>query len=250
MTGLQTREFTIPTADGAMGAFAAAPEGAGPFPVVIIYMDAPGIREELRGFARRIAARGYYCLLPDLYYRGGRVRFDLSQRDEAMTARIFEHMRSLNNALIVRDTEGMLAALADEPLARDGHLGCIGYCMSGQYVLTVCGTFPERFAAGVSCYGVGIVTDRPDSPHLLVDKVRGEMFFAFAERDAYVADEEIATLRSAAAEHGLAGSIAVYPGTEHGFCFPERAGLYHEASAEDVWRETFALFDRRLSAKA
>lgn len=242
---MDEKHVEIKTDDGVMETFVARPLGAGPLPVVIIYMDAPGIREELRNFARRIAGQGYHCLLPDLYYRGGRVRFDLNQRDEAMIAEIFKNMRSLNNALVLQDTAALLRALEGDESAT-GARACIGYCMSGQYVLSVAGTYPEDFAAAVSCYGVGIVTDKPDSPHLLADKVKGELFFAFAENDEYVDDSEIETLKATLSEHKVASQVKIYQGTQHGFCFPERAAMYVESAAEDVWRISFELFDRQL----
>jgi carboxymethylenebutenolidase len=231
-----------------MSTFVARPDGEGPFPVVFIYMDAPGIREELRDFARRVARQGYYCALPDLYYRRGRVRYDLQKMDEAMRAEMFGHMRSLNNGLVMRDTDALLHAVADDPAAADGPKGCIGYCMSGQYVVSAAGTYPEHFAAAVSCYGVGIVTGESDSPHLLAPSVTGELFLAFAERDEYVPDSAIETLRKTLAEQDVAHRIEIYPGTEHGFCFPERTPVYAEAAAEDVWTRTFSLFARRLQS--
>jgi hypothetical protein len=69
---------------------------------------------------------------------------------------------------------------------RPGGIGCIGYCMSGRYVTTVAARFPNRFAASASLYGVGIVTDAEDSPHLLIDRIKGEMYFGFAETDEHV----------------------------------------------------------------
>ncbi len=173
----------IQTDDGVMETFVAYPKEGGPSPVVVLYMDAPGIREELYGFARRIAAQGYYCLLPDLYYRAGRIRFDLSTMTAEDGREMFAQMRSLSNAKIISDTEGLLAALKSESLAADGPKGCLGYCMSGQYIMSVAGTFPDDFRASISCYGVGIVSDQPDTPHRLAGKVQGEMFFAFAETD-------------------------------------------------------------------
>ena len=240
------KTLQIETRDGVMETFLAHPDGEAPVPAVVLYMDAPGIREELRNFARRIAAEGYCCLLPDLYYRKGRIRFDLRTMTEAEGREMFAHMRSLSNPLVVSDTRALLAALEREPLAAEGPMGCIGYCMSGQYVMSVAGTFPEHFRASVSCYGVGIVTSEPDSPHLLASKVEGEMFFAFAEEDEYVPEDVIPTLRKALEEHAVTHEILVYPGTHHGFCFPERVGAYHEEAAEDVWRRTFEVFRRQL----
>ena len=238
--------FQIRTADGEMETFLAHPDGETAAPVVVIYMDAPGIREELYGFARRIAAEGYCCLLPDLYYRAGRVRYDLSTMTADQGREMFGHMRSLSNALVISDTEALLATLDNEPLAADGPKGCIGYCMSGQYIMSVAGTFPDDFRASISCYGVGIVSEKPDTPHRLAGKVQGEMFFAFAETDEYVADDVIPTLSKKLVEESVVHEIETYPGTHHGFCFPERGAPYNEAAAEDVWRRTFEMFTRQL----
>ncbi len=236
----------VETADGVMETFLAHPGVDAALPVVVLYMDAPGIREELNAFARRIATEGYCCVLPDLYYRAGRIRFDLDHMTAEQGREMFGHMRSLSNALVLSDTKGLLAALEDEPLAAAGPKGCIGYCMSGQYIMSVAGTYPEHFRASVSCYGVGIVSKKPDTPHRLADKVQGEMFFAFAEKDEYVPDGVVPELRAALEANDVAFEIETYPGTDHGFCFPERRGAYHEEAAEDVWRRSFALFDRQL----
>lgn len=236
----------IETPDGEMETFIAQPEGDGPFPVVVIYMDAPAIREELYDFARRIAGQGYYCALPDLYYRRGRIRFDVAQMTEDDRKEMFLHMRSLSNAKVISDTEALLGVLAKEPAAADGAKGCIGYCMSGQFIMSVAGTFPEHFRASISCYGVGIVTENDDSPHRLVPKLEGEIFFAFAEKDEYVPNVVIETLAAALKEHGVEHQLETYPDTEHGFCFPQRTWCYAEAAAEDVWKRTFEMFSRQL----
>ena len=242
------KHLQVRTAEGVMETFLAHPDDEVRMPVVVLYMDAPGIREELYGFARRIAAQGYCCLLPDLYYRHGRVRMDLNEMTAEQRREMFSHMRSLNNALVLADTEALLEALKSESLAARGPMGCIGYCMSGQYIMSVAGTFPEHFRASVSCYGVGIVSRKPDAPHLLAPNVRGEMSFAFAEKDEYVPDDVIPTLRETLDKHSVRYEIETYSGTEHGFCFPERGGAYNESAAEDVWRRSFELFERQLKS--
>lgn len=239
--------FEIETEDGRMESFGVRPEGSGAFPAVILYMDAPGIREELRDFCRRIAARGYYALLPDLYYRLGRIRFDRASMRAAGREKMFEAMRSLDNALVMRDTAAMLEFLRGEPAVRPGGVGCIGYCMSGQYVVSAAGTYPDAFAAAASLYGVGIVTKRADSPHLLADRIRGELYLGFAEVDEHVPEHVIPELESALAKYDVPHRIEVFPDTRHGFCFPERPGIYVEPAAEQVWNRVFDLYARRLS---
>jgi len=237
---------SIETADGEMETFVAQPDGEGANPVVVVYMDAPAIREELYDFARRIAAQGYYAILPDLYYRRGRVRYDVARMTVADREEMFGHMHSLTNALVIEDTRSLLVFLESDPAAAPGPKGCVGYCMSGQFVMSVAGTFPEDFRASVSCYGVGIVTEKPDSPHRLAPNVRGEIFFAFAEKDEYVPNGVIDRLRATLEDSDVEHQIDIYAGTEHGFCFPQRSWCYAEDAAEDVWRRSFDLWDRQL----
>ena len=116
----------------------------------------------------------YFCLLPDMYYRIGTLRFDFVRRAEGMRPTMFAAMNSLTNALVTEDTAAWLGFLDAQDKVRPGGIGCIGYCMSGRYVTTVAARFPNRFAASASLYGVGIVTNAEDSPHLLIDRIKGE----------------------------------------------------------------------------
>lgn len=236
----------VTTPDGRMNCFAAHPDEGGPFPAVILYMDAPGIREELRDFARRIAADGYFCLLPDMYYRMGQLRFDFSMdRDNAFKL-VMATMATLSTERVMRDTAGMIDYLDGHQAVR-GPYGCVGYCMSGQYVVAAAGTYPEKIVATASLYGVGIVTDKPDSPHLLAERIRGELYLGFAETDPWVSDDVIPTLTRALEDHDVAYECEIHPDTEHGFCFPQRPA-YVKDRAEIAWRKMMAMFDRRLKA--
>lgn len=240
------RELTVITKYGAMPAFAACPDGAGPFPPVIFYMDAPGIREELRNMARRIAARGYFCLLPDLYYRLGHLRFDIPRRNDAMSVVIRGAMTSLTDAQIVEDTAGMIALLDAQDRVKPGPIGCVGHCMSGSFVAAVAAAFPSRIAAAAALYGIGIATDSPDSPHRKLDRMKAELYFAFAEVDPAVPDQAIDDLREALAKSDLRHTVKVIPGTHHGFQFAARAD-YHPEASEATWAELFDLWQRTLT---
>ncbi len=237
--------LTIKTQDGDMETLVVSHGDEARAPV-IIYMDAPGIREELYGFARRIAAEGYTVLLPDMYYRLGRLRFDLSTADDSVREEMFTAMRSLNNALVMSDTAGMLAWMQKDARIEQGPVGCIGYCMSGQYVVTAAGTYPEFFAASASLYGVGIVTDAPDTPHKLASSMKGELYLGFAETDEWVPDNVIPDLRAELDSHSVSYTLDIWPDTGHGFCFPEREAYVKDA-AEQVWTKVFDMFKRRLT---
>jgi carboxymethylenebutenolidase len=239
------KDVIVTTKYGAMPSFAVCPDEPGPFPPVIFYMDAPGIREELRNMARRIAKQGYFVLLPDMYYRLGFIRLDTPRRDEHMMNVFRAAMNSLTNALVTDDTAGMIQWLDGQDKVKPGPVGCVGYCMSGRYITTVSARFPQRMAAAASLYGVGIVTEEEDSPHLLLDKVQGELYYGFAETDHTVPDNVIPDLKAALKKTGTRNTVDVFPGTQHGFCFGERV-VYHPVAAEEAWAKTMAMFDRNL----
>jgi carboxymethylenebutenolidase len=150
------KEVIVTTKHGNMPTFAACPVGSGEYPGIIFYMDAPGIREELRNMARRIAKHSYFCLLPDMYYRLGTTRFDIPHRDDGMSAVIFAAMHHLTKARVIDDTAALLAYLDANDKVKSGPVGCVGHCMSGQYVTTVSAHFSHRIEAAASLYGVGI----------------------------------------------------------------------------------------------
>ncbi len=246
---MKDRHADIETADGKMDTFITHPDGAGPYPAAILYMDAPGIREELYDFARRLGTVGYYVMVPDLYYRLGRVRFDRSTMDDAQRARMRDTRNTLSNAIVMDDTRAMLAFMEHDAAAGNGPMGCMGYCMSGRFVFTAAGTFPDVFRATASFHGVQIVTAEEDSPHLLAPKYRGEIYAGFAEDDPIVPPEEVEAVRRTLAGVEVEHLVEVHPGTEHGYSFPGSAAYVKEA-AERNWERTFAMFRRQLGPGA
>ena len=246
-------EAEIATADGVIDTFVCHPDEGGPFPVIIMYMDAPGIREELRDMARRLGTVGYFVMLPNLYYRTGReghYGFDLARirDDDSERQKMFEVMRTLSNARIVADTDALLAFARAADHASSGPVGCVGYCMSGQFVMSVGATYPDDFAAIASFYGVGIMTDKDDSPHLNAGNIKGETYLAFASDDPYVPQPILDKLPNVLDATGINYRIEIYPDTEHGFAFPKRQAVYKKWAGERHWERLFTLFDRQLRA--
>jgi len=235
----------IQTADGTMNTFVSHPTDDGPHPVVLFYMDAPGKREELHEMARRISSTGYYVMLPNLYYRRAK-GFVVVRDDPASVAEMRDHMASLSNADVVADTAALLAHAEGDPAADAQRVGCVGYCMSGPFALAVAAAYPERVAAAASIYGVRLATDAPDSPHSQFDRVRGELYIACAEHDDHAPPEMIAQVQAALASSGAQGRVEWYPGTYHGFAFPQRP-VYDRAAAERHWERLHSLFARCLA---
>ena len=235
----------IPSADGAMQAFVVHPEENGPFPVVLFYMDAPGKREELHDMARRLAAVGYFVVLPNLYYRRS-PDFSLKERTESAMAVMFEHMHSLNRATTLCDTQALLNYVDANPQADATRIGAVGYCMSGPFVMWAAAAFPERLRAIASIHGANMATDAADSPHRVASQVRCESYFACAEIDKWAPPVDIAQLQSALLAAGAPHRIEWYPAVEHGFVFPQRGAIYNRAAAERHWERLFSLFARTL----
>jgi carboxymethylenebutenolidase len=241
------KHLDIPTADGAMNTFVGYPDEGGPFPVVLFYMDAPGKREELHDMARRLATVGYYVVLPNLYYRRTR-DFWLTERTEEKMKVMFEHMHATTIAMNVRDTDAMLKFVDAQKEADASRIGAVGYCMSGPFVMAAAAHFPDRFESIASIHGANMVTDKPDSPHLLPPKIKCESYFACAEIDKWAPPSDIAKLEEALKAAGTPHRIEWYPKVEHGFVFPLRA-CFDKASAERHWERLFDLFGRTLGTK-
>ena len=238
------RHVDIQTRDGEMNSFLTYPEEGGPYPAVIFYMDAPGKREELHDMARRIATVGYYVVLPNLYYRDVR-EFQMGMSD-ASRERMFELMNNLSNKVVCEDTQAIFDFLEGEETARGGAVGAVGYCMSGPFVFAAAAAFPDRIKASASFHGVRLCTDDADSPHLDADKIQGEVYFGCAEHDDYAPPEMIEKLDAHLQGTSANFRIEWYPGTRHGFVFPERGDIYHKESAERHWERLFAMFQRNL----
>ena len=242
------RQTDIATADGKMSTFVVHPDRGGPFPVILFYMDAPAIREELRDMARRFASVGYYVMLPNLYYRSGVMELGPLSMDPESPQRkkMMELMMSINIPLIMKDTEALLAFAKKDPRASDGPAGAVGYCMSGQYAVNAAATFADRVTTAASIYGTFLVTDKDTSPHLVCSKVRGEVYFGCAETDRWLPPEQIDALKVALSKLQVKSEVEVYPGTEHGFAFPSRA-VYKKDAAEVHWERLLSLFARNLT---
>jgi len=237
----------IATKDGKITTFIAHPDRDGPHPVILFFMDAPGIREELRDMARRIATVGYYVMLPNLYYRKGVLELaDLPPLPEAEArTRMFELMGSINIGLVMDDTVALLDFAGRDPAASPGPAGAIGYCMSGQYAINAAARHAKRITCAASLYGVQLVTDRPDSPHLAAHKCSAELYFACAEHDTYAPLEMVEALDASLKQSAANAEVELYPGVHHGFAFPGRA-VYDKAAAERHWARLFGLFKRNL----
>ncbi|MEV4761244.1 dienelactone hydrolase family protein [Micromonospora chokoriensis] len=248
---MQTTTVDIPTDDGIADASLTRPDGDGPFPAVLLFMDAFGPRPRLVEMAERIAERGYLVLTPHLFYRAGRAPlFDLSRLVEPdQRGALFEQIMPLIGALtpdvVSRDTAAYLDFLAARDDVRSGPAAITGYCMGGTNALRAIEAHPDRIAAVASFHGGRIVTDAPDSPHLGVGSITGEVYFGHADADQSMTPEQIATLEKALDAAGVRYRSEVYEGAHHGFTMADTP-MYDEKATERHWVALFDLLGRTL----
>lgn len=236
------RDVDITTAEGTMPTFVFHPEHDGPHPVVLYLMDAPGIRRALTDMASRLATAGYYVMLPYLYYRGGPFR-EFGMSDDDMHARK-ELMGSVTPTNIVADAVALLRFAADDPAAGGGDVGAVGFCMSGGLAIAVARSLPDRVSAAASIHGAWLVRDSDDSPHLGLDQMRAEAYFAWVDGDETAPPETMAVMRDALDKAGVTYTLDLITGAVHGFA--PAGPRYDRAASELHWERVHALLRRNL----
>lgn len=246
MTAPERVEIT--TADGACPSYVFRPEGAGPWPGVLVFMDGIGIRPAMLAIGERLAEHGYFVLLPDLFYRSGpyapmnakTVFADPEQRKVLME----KFFGPAPLPKIVEDTRYFLDYLLAEPDVRPGGIGTTGYCMGGAPSLAAAGTYPGHVAAAAAYHGSRLATDAPESPHRLAGRMRARVYVAGAAEDAGFPDDMKGRLDRALAEAGVDHTVETYP-ARHGFVLTDTAA-YDEAAAARHWKTLLQLFDAKL----
>ena len=239
-------EISLPTPDGDARAFTFAPPGAGPWPGVIFIMDAPAIRPALFDMCERIAAHGYFVLLPDMFWRAGAYPpIDIAAvfKDEAARrTTLGPLMASTDPDKAMRDIGACLAYLAAKPQVKDDRVGITGYCMGGGLALRAAGLFPDRVAAAAAFHGGRLATDAPDSPHLLAPKIKAKILVAGADEDAGFPREQADRLKAALDAAGVDNEVTIYEGARHGYA-PADMPVYDRDASERHFRDLFALLD-------
>lgn len=239
----------IKTPDGTARARIFKPEGGGPFPGVLFCMDALGSRPALWAMAERLAQHGYFVLLPDLFYRNGtELTFDPKTvfSDEAQRGRLMSFVEASSaREPMIRDATAYLEFLSAQKAVALGPVGVAGYCMGGFWAFSLAGLFPDRIAAAGSFHGGRLATDAPNSPHLLADKVKGQLYFGHADQDNSMNQEAILTLEAALSKAGVTYTSEIYPGAGHGYAV-EDMPVFEKTAAERHWTALFALLDKTL----
>ncbi len=246
----------IETADGVCPSHVFTPPGDGPSPGVLFYIDGLAMRPAMHEMGERLAAAGYYVLMPDLFWRAGAltppdpkaIMADPAART-AWFQKVFPHV---SPEKVMRDTRAFLDHLAQQAAVVPKQVAVTGYCMGGRMSLTAAGTYPDEILGAAAYHPGGLVTDGPDSPHLLAPKITAKIYVGGASEDANFTDAQKAQLEQALTDAGVDHVIETYP-ARHGWV-PTDTPVHDPAQAERHWETLLAFlartFDRSHDAGA
>jgi carboxymethylenebutenolidase len=241
----------VKTADGTCDAVFIHPE-TGSHPGVLVWHDSGGLRPAFREIGKRLAAEGYSVLVPNLFYRAARAPvFDSSLNPVENPADREIYRRTVGSFLAPgsaeRDAVAYVAFLdAQSQVDRKRKIGTQGYCLGGPFVLKTAAAMPDRVGAGVSFHGGFLVTDKPDSPHLLAPRIRARLYFAIASDDDEREPAVKSKLKEAFEAATVPAEIEVYPNALHGWCVPDSKAAGNVQDADRAWAKLVALYKLAL----
>ncbi|UAJ12601.1 dienelactone hydrolase family protein [Glacieibacterium megasporae] len=253
---MKAAEVIVATPSGPMRSFIVHPEADIPCPVVIVYMDFWGYRDELMAIARRAASVGYYCIVPDFYHRedatvlnqffgaDGRT-LSVFNLDKAQLAIAAAPLHRLSDTMVLDDTRAVLDHADRDPAALATRVGAIGFCMGGRHAISAAEFWPDRFVATASLHGSYLISGRPESPHRALDRLRGELYCGYAESDVTADGDMIARFEALLAGQPVRYSRSLHTGTHHGYALTSR-DVYDLAATERDWELIFAMFQRTI----
>ncbi|HEY4969834.1 MAG TPA: dienelactone hydrolase family protein [Steroidobacteraceae bacterium] len=246
-------DVQVKTAAGVCDAALIHPQ-KGSWPGVILFADVFGLRPTMRDMARRLAADGFTVLVPNPFYRNSKppgLSLDIDFNNPADRAKMDVLRAPLTSEAVMQDASAYVKFLdAQASVNKSAKMGVFGYCMGGPMTMQAAAANPDRIGAGASFHGGGLVTDKPDSPHLLIPKLKAQYYFGIAMNDDQRQPDAKTKLDEAFKSAKLQAKIEVYDGCLHGWCvkdMPKGADgkpIYNEAQAERAWGELLILFKR------
>ena len=242
-------DVEIKTPDGACDAYFVHP-AQGAAPGVLVWPDIFGLRPAFKQMGQRLAESGYAVLTINPFYRTKKAPTapDNPDFNDADTRKLLMGLAgSLTPETTNTDAKAFVTWLDAQPAVdKKKKVGTTGYCMGGPFVMRTAAAFPNRVGAGATFHGGGLVTDKPDSPHLLVPKMKAHFLFAIAQNDDEKQPDQKTALKEAFAKAKLpTPEVEVYPAM-HGWCPPD-SRVYDQAQAEKAWSRMLALFKTSLA---
>lgn len=257
-TGVVETDVEIKTPDGTCDAAFVHPAN-GSHPGVLIWPDAFGLRPSMRAMARRLAAVGYSVLVPNPFYRISKAPFTDASKFSFQNPDDMAKLRPLMASVNApgnpeKDAAAYVAFLdAQKQVNKSRKIGTQGYCMGGPLVVRTAAALPNRIGAGASFHAGGLVTDKPESPHLLAPMIKASMYFGIASNDDARQPDAKVKLKEAFEAARVPVEVELFPAALHGWCVPDMpvgpngAPLYSQPDAERAWGKLLALYRAALT---
>ncbi|MGI8446600.1 MAG: dienelactone hydrolase family protein [Streptosporangiaceae bacterium] len=245
---MQRLDAQIPAPDGHSRGTLHVPDGDGPWPGVLVFPDAGGVRETFGQMGDRLADMGYVALIPDIYYRAGQwAPFDVATlfTDPRERARLGTLTTVLTNDRIIADAGAYADFLLARPDVAGSAIGTTGYCLGGRMSLIAAGGLGDTIAAAASFHGGRLaVADDPSSPHVSADRISATVYVAGAKDDNSFTAGQAGLLDSALTDAGVDHTVEFYP-ARHGFAVPDNPTYDADADARH-WEALRALYGAHL----
>lgn len=238
-------EVTITTPDGTADCYFVHP-ASGTAPGVLIWPDIFGLRPAFRQMGKRLAESGYSVLVVNPFYRAQKA--PTAEKGAATPIQqVMPLAQGLNETTHMTDAKAFIGWLDTQAsVAKNKKMGTQGYCMGGPMAFRTAAAMPGRVGAVASFHGGGLVSDKPNSPHLQASKAKVQFLVAIAANDDKRSPTDKEVMKETFAKAGLPAEIEVYEGAAHGWCPPD-SGVYNEALAEKAWTRLLALYGKALA---
>jgi len=238
-------DVNVTTPDGSADCYFVHP-ASGTAPGVLIWPDIFGLRPAFRQMGKRLAESGYAVLVVNPFYRAKKAP-TAEAGGQTPIQQVMPLAQGLNETTHMTDAKAFIGWLDQQAsVAKNRKVGTQGYCMGGPIAFRTAAAVPDRVGAVASFHGGGLVTDKPNSPHLQAAKAKAQMLIAIAANDDARSPNDKTVLKETFAKANLPAEIEVYADAAHGWCPPD-SRVYNEALAEKAWSRLLALYGKALA---
>lgn len=236
------QEVTVTSGGEKMPCHLAKPASGGPYPALVVVMEAFGLNNHIKAVTDRFAAEGFVALAPNLYFRQPGNVVGYNDLPGAMRLAGW-----LKGDQIVADMTAAIDYLKEMREAKR-KVGTVGFCMGGMIsFLTACRN-PD-VAATAPFYGGGMVTPRQAGvkpPIEYVTGLRAPVLAFFGGKDAFIPLSEVDKFRDELKKAGKPAEVVLYADADHGFMCDERPS-FHRTHSKEAWAKTVAFFKEYLA---
>jgi carboxymethylenebutenolidase len=238
---IRTDTDSLPTADGLMPAYVCRPATGGPYPAVIVVMEAFGLNAHVKAVAERVAREGYVTIAPDFFYRFGSPIVPYED-----VSRAIGYIQRLDDAALMAEMGVVIQHLKSLAEVRGDRIGVTGFCMGGRIAFLTACRHPAAVKVAIAFYGGGIAADTPAAPLNDDARIQCPVLCLFGEADRMIPMDQVRRLEDTLKRLKKTFEVKVYAGAGHGFFCDDRPSFHPEAAAS-AWNLTSLWLSKYLN---